>query len=452
MSAFEKEKEKNHPKQVDLNSQDAQNSQEQTKSGAEVYSDKKSPASKSADSDIDRKKFFQSLLQSKNGPKLEAAVPNTIPEESESEPNSPAREEISASSDDSTTVVETDVQAENIHSECNGDVDEKLAHPEESSSKVEDSLSATGVSSDVRGAEVAEQSVDQRTDFPDKGPNPDSGEIGESQAETSNISEKSATSETETDERENSTTLPSTETTLAETDQSAKGDESVDEKPTESPPESENKENAEEVSSGENKNGENDENRTTNDSLLSDQVNENLASSKEGKDLLDEKHKPKDVDSSLTIAVKSSYIGAPCEASEDTESRSETTEVSSRTTEVSSREESVDPSESVAKIEDKSSAQSEEKQTSVESSPTSTASKPSQPGSPSSTSQTGAESSPASTASAAAAGTSNGDSPELKSTYRAYVNIPEYLWSPIHQRLLGDLLFAIESDVQVWRR
>ncbi|KAJ7325689.1 hypothetical protein OS493_029115 [Desmophyllum pertusum] len=141
-----------------------------------------------------------------------------------------------------------------------------------------------------------------------------------------------------------------------------------------------------------------------------------------------------------------SYIGAPCEASEDVQS-----------TEVSGREESVDPSESVTKNEDKSSAQSEETsletQPSVESSPASTGSKPSQPGSPNSAPQTGAESSPIPTASSVAAGSSNGGgSPDQKSTYKAYVNIPEYLWSPIHQRLLGDLLFAIESDVQVWRR
>lgn len=30
--------------------------------------------------------------------------------------------------------------------------------------------------------------------------------------------------------------------------------------------------------------------------------------------------------------------------------------------------------------------------------------------------------------------------------------IPEFKWSPMHQRLLTDLLFALESDVHVWRR
>lgn len=30
--------------------------------------------------------------------------------------------------------------------------------------------------------------------------------------------------------------------------------------------------------------------------------------------------------------------------------------------------------------------------------------------------------------------------------------IPEFKWSPMHQRLLTDLLFALESDVHMWRR
>lgn len=30
--------------------------------------------------------------------------------------------------------------------------------------------------------------------------------------------------------------------------------------------------------------------------------------------------------------------------------------------------------------------------------------------------------------------------------------IPEFKWSPMHQRLLADLLFALESDVHAWRR
>lgn len=38
------------------------------------------------------------------------------------------------------------------------------------------------------------------------------------------------------------------------------------------------------------------------------------------------------------------------------------------------------------------------------------------------------------------------------SPHEARPLIPEFLWSPMHQRLLADILFAIESDLQVWRR
>ena len=443
MSAYEKEKEKDRPKQVELSSEDAKTNQEQAKSGVETQSnsDKKSPATKSANSDIDRRKFFQSLLQNKNGPKLEAIVPNTILEESEGEansPNSPTRGETPASSEDSTTAVETSVRTDSNHRECNGNENEKLERAEEGSSKMEDSLSVTGVSSEVRGAEVAEQSMDQKTDLPDKEPN---SHPSEHQIETSNNSENNSKVEMETDEQVNSTTLSSTDIKLTETDQSENSDSLVDGHTAEVPPENENKENRENLSSGEKMNGDTPENKpTTNDSALPEQAIENRTSFKSGEDLLVEKDKPKDVDSSLTIALKSSYIGAPCDTNEDTQSP------------VSSREETVDPSESVAKNGDQSSAQSQENrhenQPNGESLPTSADDKTPQPGSPNHASQSGAESSPASP-SAATAGTSDGDS---KSTYRAHVNIPEYLWSPIHQRLLGDLLFAIESDVQVWRR
>ena len=38
------------------------------------------------------------------------------------------------------------------------------------------------------------------------------------------------------------------------------------------------------------------------------------------------------------------------------------------------------------------------------------------------------------------------------SPHEARPLIPEFLWSPMHQRLLADILFAVESDLQVWRR
>lgn len=34
----------------------------------------------------------------------------------------------------------------------------------------------------------------------------------------------------------------------------------------------------------------------------------------------------------------------------------------------------------------------------------------------------------------------------------AMFRIPEFRWSQMHQRLLTDLLFSIETDIQMWRR
>lgn len=36
--------------------------------------------------------------------------------------------------------------------------------------------------------------------------------------------------------------------------------------------------------------------------------------------------------------------------------------------------------------------------------------------------------------------------------HQAPYRIPEFCWSHMHQRMMSDLLFAIETDVQVWRR
>jgi len=45
--------------------------------------------------------------------------------------------------------------------------------------------------------------------------------------------------------------------------------------------------------------------------------------------------------------------------------------------------------------------------------------------------------------------TSDGQRRDSRSTV---FRIPEFKWSPMHQRLLTDLLFALETDVHVWRR
>ena len=436
MTSFEREKGKNTPKRVDLSSRAAENGPEQSKSvdkAVNSTSGKTSPASKSTDSDTDRRKFFQSLLQSKND-----TLSNTIPEESESGPNSPVQWETQAGNEGNKEgAAEKDVTDEGATkmeatrditpSECNGD--EKLKPSEEGSSNVEDSLSVTGVCSEIRGAEVAEEPVDHEE--PDKVLN------------TEDVRESSDNEKTETDAAENAATSSSTENNLTENDQVDNRDESSDDKRTEASPEVEESNEKPPVNEGESieKSG----NRTESDSAPPKLITENNTNSKEGQDLFYDRDKPKDVDSSLTIAVKSSYIGAASEVAEHAQSNNEVEKIGEP-------EKKVVTSEDVAKSEEQSVAQSKESSVQNPSVESLKSGKPTQSSSPNTPSHTGAESSPTSTPSAASAATSNAGSPEQKSTYRAHVNIPEYLWSPVHQRLLGDLLFAIESDVHVWRR
>ncbi|XP_037327115.2 lipopolysaccharide-responsive and beige-like anchor protein isoform X3 [Pungitius pungitius] len=70
-----------------------------------------------------------------------------------------------------------------------------------------------------------------------------------------------------------------------------------------------------------------------------------------------------------------------------------------------------------------------------------------------STTETGQDQS-AAAAAAAAAGGSSGQQREGSSTSAprsTMFRIPEFRWSHMHQRLLADLLFSIETDVQMWR-
>ena len=172
-------------------------------------------------------------------------------------------------------------------------------------------------------------------------------------------------------------------------------------------------------------------------------IQKNINSS-EGQNLFYEKDKAKDVDNSLTIAVKSSYIGAAGEVREDAQSEKDVKEDSDYQKKL--------VTSNVAQGEDQIAPHSMENSIQKPTVESLNNDKSSQPSSPNAHSETGTESSPTPTPSATSAATSNAGSPEQKPTYRAHVNIPEYLWSPVHQRLLGDLLFAIEADVQVWRR
>ena len=442
MSIFEREKARHTPKRVDLNSCATGSSTEQSKQVKIPVESTSvdSPGVKSTDSDTDRRKFFESLLQSKNGPKVETALPKMIPEESESNADSPVKEGEKTSDEDSNNTGEKDAAQDVIPSKSNGD--EALEPSEVRPSKVEDSLSATGVSSEVRGAEVAGESVNQSTDVPDKGLNVEI--VGESEAAKTNVTDESVKEGTDTESVENATKLPSPEDDkVVESNKGDKSDELVDESKT--LPSTVTEESDEALSTNAREKRVKFDDRTASESHQAEQLIDNSTNSNEGQDLLDEKDKPKDVDSSLTIAVKSSYIGGAVGVSEDTQTNSENKDAGDG-------EEKQVPSEGVAESEEQAVLQSKEtdvQKPSVESLPVA---EPSQSGSPSSPVKTGTESSPSSTPSAASAATSNASSPDQKSTYRAHVNIPEYLWSPVHQRLLGDLLFAVESDVQVWRR
>lgn len=41
---------------------------------------------------------------------------------------------------------------------------------------------------------------------------------------------------------------------------------------------------------------------------------------------------------------------------------------------------------------------------------------------------------------------------QRRDTRSSVFRIPEFKWSLMHQRLLTDLLFSIETDIQMWRR
>ena len=438
VSIFEREKAQRTPKRVDQNSRATGHSTEQIKPAERPVESTpvESPAVKSTENDTDRRKFFESLLQSKNGPNVETALPKMIPEESESNPNSPVKEGEQTSNDDSHNTGETHAAGDVIPSKSNGD--ETLEPSEVRPSNVEDSLSATGVSSDVRGAEVAGELVDQGPDVPDNGTNV------ESETEKLNVTEGSVKEGTETETVENATTLSSTEDAkLVESSKGNTSDELANESKT--VPSTETEESNEMLPSNAREKHVKFDDRTASESNQAEKLTDSSMNSNEGKDLLDEKDKPKDVDSGLTIAVKSSYIGGAVGVSEDPQTNDEIKDAGDS-------EEKQVPPDSAAKNEEQAVLQSKEnnvQEPSVESLPVS---EPSQPGPSSGTVKTGAESSPSSTTSASSAATSNAGSPDQKSTFRAHVNIPEYLWSPVHQRLLGDLLFAVESDVQVWRR
>lgn len=495
VTSFERGKGKTTPKRTAPTSLANVNSQgKRVDEAVKSATDVKSPASNSTDSDNDRRKFFQSLLQSKNGPKVDA-LPKTIPEEIESGPNSLAKAqgettaktlleqnesgpgspeqgqtettertlpEESENGPNSTEKGQEKSTGEDTKDEAHTmdvqDVNNSECNEEDRSPSVKDSLSSTGLGSDLRGAEEAEEPTGHEE--PNEGVR-ETTDVRESEEKNSSdilrskyfANQSIHNEKTAADAAEDVSSLTSVEDKLSDHKQSDAKSDGV-EKPivgdTETLPKADESANEPQVS--ERKHEDNDDKESLQDSGNQTEVStsppetatQKNTNSSEGQNLFYEKDKAKDVDNSLTIAVKSSYIGTASEVREDAQSEKDVKEDSDSQKKLVTSD--VAPSEE--QIVSQSTENSIQKPTveSLNNDNTSQAS------SPNTHSETGTESSPTSTPSATSAATSNAGSPEQKPTYRAHVNIPEYLWSPIHQRLLGDLLFAIEADVQVWRR
>ncbi|XP_048589684.1 neurobeachin-like isoform X3 [Nematostella vectensis] len=352
-----------------------------TKSDSEIDESKRPDAK--PDSDLDRKKFFQALLTGKSsGTKSpEPAVPNTIPEEesaaneaslsssltdAKSESSTGDTQELSNLNGDESSGARKDIEKpEDENNSIASRVTYKVSDENTRPISDDESRSETGVSSDIRGAEVAALIEAQKAgSLSDGGPGhpvPVATETEAGHQDAKNV--------------ENGDTAGTTANEFTE----ATAGESVNEKQTKK---GEVELNQEETSNG--KTPDFAERTTMSDEAVIDQ------------------------DSSLTVTMKSSFIGSTSEPAQEAQERKASSQPVSG---VSTRTQS----------------------------PASTGN-PSEPQSPS----TSAAASPSGGAEAKA-------SPEANAKYRAHVNIPEFLWSPMHQRLLGDLLFAIESDLQVWR-
>ncbi|XP_068720916.1 lipopolysaccharide-responsive and beige-like anchor protein [Montipora capricornis] len=411
---------------------------EESKTRGELFksaSEQPTLETKSTDSDADRRKFFQSLIQSKNGPKANEPLSTDTPEEKESNPSSPVNGKEEAI--DSRNTEETS-ELKNAMSRTRNE--QENLEPVNSTSQQELSLSVTGVDTELRGTEVAAELNVQGVDLADTGLTVE--DVVDKETKDSNVVESCLEENTDTKSVENAEALSTIEgdaSSLIEKDEIAR---EVDDESTISPP-AETEGSADGMlSSDESKSPFASHSRRVKHFARSVEITEVNANSRLDQDLLNETEKPRDVDSSLTIAVKSSYIGAAIENSEDAKTKSENKESGDPVQKVTP--------EGVGENDEQNGHAPKESTVSQFHTEASSTDHPHQPDSTKGSSETGAESGPDSSSSASAAARSE-ESSDQKSTYRAYVNIPEYLWSPIHQRLLGDLLFAFESDIQVWR-
>ena len=429
MFEFQKEKEQRNLNKESSKTRATTSQQEKGELGAVVsQSGKKSPSSK-VGSDQDRKKFFQSLLQTRNGPNSDSGLPKTIPEEKESEsvPSSPAR--VPTDTNDANAVTESDA----IQVTRRG-VDAKSAAMNQdltgTCASAENCLSATGVGSDIRGAEVAEDIVDRKIDPVDEGPSSNAG----APSEIEQSRDLNTSGEIETIEPPGYPIEP---------DKIVESGKSAENKSAESLP----RRNRKMIVLCTEKSGNaKQETRTSNESVQSASAGETHLHSTSEEDLLDDKNKPRDVDSNLSIAVKSSYIGTASEVDDDVQPRDKTEHASvsvlgnEPSPATDSKTKDGIPSTSLTQTEESIAEDKSAQSLPVEKTGQTSLSNCASPGD--------ATSSPAvsSTGSPSTAAPNNGE------PFRAHVNIPEFLWSAVHQRLLGDLLFAIESDVHVWRR
>lgn len=334
------------------------------------------------------------------------------------------KSESSSEENNQVAVSSEEASKENIDNQEGGEVTDGIAQdvsddtkekpvPEIENKEEDKERSVTGVGSDVRGNEVADSRHEDlpknvpghpvRVDSPQK-------EL-EEKVENDNKESESSTDdkdkETE-DKREEKDMETISEGVVKQDDSSS----------VSTPKESETAEGLDKSSKEESE----EQSATESDTS---KANPEGPSHMENGELLAEE-RAKDQDSSLSVTMKSSFIGAAGSSSENDNEAANDSPRGETNTETQSKENAV--------TDDEASGASQGAQS------------PEPSGSTSESPCTSAQGSPSRNMDTTAA------SPEEASQYRAYVNIPEFLWSPMHQRLLGDLLFAIESDLQVWRR
>ena len=404
---------------------------------AHSTSDQASLATKPTDNDADRRKFFQSLLQDKNTPAVGELLSSGIPEKRESNRSSPVNgEENMIDSDFKNAAEKGELKNGTVTSTVEKEQAEKSEHSEDRPSQLGESLSVTGVNTELRGAQIADEKMDQDVELPEMG-HTNERASSDNEPEKFNSAESHLNENTATESVEDTATLSPVEREDVNLNKEVNKAHPLGEESQVLPP-GEAEGSADEFLSY-------DESKSPITSgrgpkYFAQASNENCAKSSEGQDLLNEKDKPRDVDNCLSIAVKSSFIGA-AETIEDENKNEEPDNATKNVNSESMNDE--EKQNGPLRSEENNLPQDNVKATSY--------ANPHQPGSTGTPLEPIAESSPGSTPPTSPA-TGGGGSNDQKLAYKAYVNIPEYLWSPVHQRLLGDLLFAIESDIQVWRR